>query len=152
MLLEEEAALLQKLPIFSGVDPSRLKLLCFASSRGTFAQGEVLFREGDASFGAYVILSGSVDVYKSTDNSHLTKTGSDKAVAIVGQSSMMYDATRHATVTALTEVETLQINSACFLQLMTCCPKSSAGILQSLGAQLDEQDLNMSRAVATAGY
>lgn len=151
MLLDEEAALLRKLPIFAGVDPARLRLLCFASSRGTFDAGDVLFSEGEPSFGAYVILSGSVDVHKRADDSHKTKTGSEKAVAIVGQSSMLYDSPRHATVTALTEVETLRISNSCFMQLMTGCRKSSAGILQSLGAQLGDNDAPASD-VAHAGH
>ena len=140
MLLEDEVALIRKLPLFSGVSPDRLKLLCFASSRGTFSAGEVLFSEGEASFGAYVILSGTVDVVSTANHSRNTKTGSDRGVAIVGQSSMLSDSPRRATVTALTEVETLRINTGCFMQLMTACPKSSESILQSLGAQLAERD------------
>ena len=152
MLLDDEVALLRKLPIFAGVDPGRLRLLCFASSRGTFEKGDVLFSEGEPSFGAYVILSGSVDVHRTEDDSHNIKTGSDKAVAIVGQSSMMYDSPRHATVTALTEVETLRINNSCFMQLMTGCRKSSTGILQSLGAQMGDNDMPAPHVAHAAGH
>ena len=141
MLLEDEVALIRKLPLFSGVSPERLKLLCFASSRGTFNAGEVLFTEGEPSFGAYVILSGTVDIYSSGSDSRISKTGSDRGVAIVGQSSMLSDSPRRATVTALTEVEALRINTGCFMQLMTACPKSTQRILQSLGAQLAERDV-----------
>ena len=150
MLLDDEAALLRKLPIFAGVDPARLRLLCFASSRGTFEKGDVLFTEGEPSFGAYVILSGSVDIHKTAGDTHKIKTGSDKAVAIVGQSSMLYDSPRRATVTALTEVETLRISNSCFMQLMTACRKSSAGIMQSLGAQMVDNDTSPS-AIAPVG-
>ncbi|MDS9470084.1 cyclic nucleotide-binding domain-containing protein [Paracoccus sp. MBLB3053] len=141
MLLEDEVALLRKLPLLSRVDPGRLKVLCFASDRESFAPGEVLFREGEASAGAYVILSGSVDVFKSVEDSHYTKTGSDAAVAIIGQSSMLNDTPRRATVTALTDVEVLRINSSCFMQLMTSCCKSSEGVIRSLGAQLGDADV-----------
>lgn len=136
MLLEEEAALLRKLPIFEAIDPARLRVLCFASTRRTFEPGEVLFRESDQSHGAYVILSGSVDVYKSSDDSHVVKTGSEKGITIVGQSSMLADSPRRATVTALTEVEALSLNRSCFVQLMTSCRVSSEKIMKSLGAQL----------------
>jgi CRP-like cAMP-binding protein len=138
MLLEDEVALIRKLPLFSGVSPERLKLLCFASSRGAFSSGEVLFAEGEPSFGAYVILSGTVEIYSAATGSRSTKTGTESKVAIVGQSSMLSGSPRHATITALTAVETLRINTGCFMQLMTACPKSSERILQSLGAQLAE--------------
>ncbi|WP_134681578.1 cyclic nucleotide-binding domain-containing protein [Paracoccus ravus] len=136
MLLEDEVALLRKLPLLSRVDPARLKLLCFASGRESFAPGEILFREGEPSSGAYVILSGSVDVFRSEADRHTVKTGSEVEVAIVGQSSMLNDTPRHATVTALSDVEVLRINSSCFMQLMTSCCKSSEGVIRSLGAQL----------------
>ncbi|WP_420342117.1 cyclic nucleotide-binding domain-containing protein [Paenirhodobacter sp.] len=136
MLLEEEVALLRKLPIFEGVDPGRLKILCFASDRKSFEAGEVLFREGDMSFGAYVIISGSVDVHKESDDQHATKTGSAAGVDIIGQSSMLSDSPRRATVTALTDVEVLVINRSCFLHLMTSCRLSSEKIMKSLGTQL----------------
>ncbi|WP_170297641.1 cyclic nucleotide-binding domain-containing protein [Paracoccus litorisediminis] len=136
MLLEDEVALLRKLPLFAGVDPCRLKVLCFASSRESFEPGEVLFHQSEPSSGAYVILSGKVDVHELSDDSHEIRTGSEEGVAIVGQSSMLNDLPRRATVTALTPVEVLCINSSCFMQLMTSCRKSSEGVIRSLGAQL----------------
>lgn len=148
MILEDEVALLRKLPLLSRVDPSRLRVLCFASARESYRQGEVLFREGEANSGAYVILSGTVDIYKSYEDSHNTKTGTDNGVAIVGQSSMLSDTPRHATVTALTEVEVLRINSRCFMQLMTSCGKSSEGVIRSLGAQLGDMDMTR-KAIST---
>lgn len=139
MLLEDEVALLRKLPLFAGVDPCRLKVLCFASSRQSFSPGDVLFREGESSTGAYVLLSGSVDVHHATDNSRETRSGSDEAVAIVGQFSMLNNQPRRATVTALTPVEVLCINSGCFMQLLSTCSKSSEGVIRSLGAQLADK-------------
>ncbi|MEI4488538.1 cyclic nucleotide-binding domain-containing protein [Frigidibacter sp. MR17.14] len=141
MLLQDEVKLLQKLDLFAGIDPGRLKILAFASERCHFDPEETLFREGDESFGALVIVSGTVDVSKSEDGVHVLKTGSDKGVAIVGQSSMMSDQPRNATVTALTEVEALRINRDCFVKLMASCPKCSAGIMDALGRKLSDEDL-----------
>ncbi|SOC18303.1 cyclic nucleotide-binding domain-containing protein [Rhodobacter maris] len=137
MLFRDEVELIGKLPLLSGVDPSRLRMLCFASDRETFAPGDVIFREGEANEGAYVILSGEVDVHKASDGSHVIKRGSEAGVAIVGQSSMIEDAPYAATVTARTEIEALRLNSRCFMKLMASCPKSSEKIMRALGAQLN---------------
>ncbi|MTH77895.1 cyclic nucleotide-binding domain-containing protein [Paracoccus aestuariivivens] len=140
MLLEDEVALLRKLPLFAGVDPCRLKVLCFASSRESFAPGEVLFRENEPNSGAYVIFSGSVDVHKAAEDSHQIRSGNENAVAIVGQSSMLNEGPYNATVTAVSPVEVLLINGSCFMQLMTSCRKSSEGVIRSLGAQLADKN------------
>ncbi|MFD1910715.1 cyclic nucleotide-binding domain-containing protein [Halodurantibacterium flavum] len=140
MLLNEEVNLLRHLPIFQGIDLGLLKLLCLSSPRRSFAQGDVLFREGEPSSGAYVILSGSVEIRRAAHDRHTVKTGSNAGAAIVGQSSLLRDTFRLATVVALTDVEALHINGDCFLQLVTSCAKSSARTMHALNAQSPEQD------------
>jgi putative ABC transport system ATP-binding protein len=58
----EEIRVLRSVPIFGNLDTARLKLLAFTSERTVFAAGEVLFRQGDESDAAYVLLSGTADV------------------------------------------------------------------------------------------
>ncbi|MEI4471239.1 cyclic nucleotide-binding domain-containing protein [Frigidibacter sp. MR17.24] len=130
--------LLQKLDLFSDIDPGRLKILAFASERCHYAPGEVLVHEGDESDGALILMSGTVEVQKSCFGITKKMTGSDSGVAIIGQSSMLSGKKCGATVTAETEVEVMRINRECFVKLMASCPKCSVGIMHSLGRQLDE--------------
>lgn len=136
MLIQDEVKRLRSLPLFSEVDPARLKLLCFTSARETFEPGDVLFQEGDHGFGAYVIMSGEVEIDKAADHQRFTKTATDRQVAVVGQSSMLAEQPRRATVTAVTPVEALRINSDCFFRIMSSCARSSERIMRSLGAQM----------------
>ncbi len=46
MALLKEAECLRKVPMFTKLDASKLKLLAFTSELLTFEDGEVLFREG----------------------------------------------------------------------------------------------------------
>lgn len=140
MLLQDEVKLLQKLDLFCDIDPGRLKVLAFASERCHFAPGDILFGEGDDSNGALVVMSGTVEVVRAGIGASYRKSASDNTVAIVGQSSMMSDKPRSATVTAATEVEALKINRDCFIKLMASCSKCSAGIMGSLGRQIDDYD------------
>jgi len=138
MLLQDEVKLLQKLDLFSDTDPGRIKILAFASDRCRFAPGDILFNEGDASNGALVIMSGTVEVERAGGGASYRKSASEDSAAIVGQSSMMSDKPRSATVTAVTEVEALKINRDCFIKLMASCSRCSAGIMRSLGRQMDD--------------
>ncbi len=47
MSLNEEVDLLRQIPLFSKIDPSKLKLLAFTSERLTFGSGQDLFQQGD---------------------------------------------------------------------------------------------------------
>ena len=60
--LQRDMGLLAKLPLFSGLSPALLKLLAFTSEHRAFAAGDVLFRQGDPTDGAHVVLSGELDV------------------------------------------------------------------------------------------
>ena len=68
MSLNEEVDLLRRIPLFSNIEPSKLKLLAFASERLTFRKGAELCRQGDAGDSAYIIIEGSVGIVVSTPN------------------------------------------------------------------------------------
>ena len=62
MDVSQEAEMLRKVPLFSGLSASELKLLAFTSQLLCFAPGEVLLRQGDPADCAYVILEGEAAV------------------------------------------------------------------------------------------
>lgn len=68
MSLNDELDILHKVPLFSGIQPSKLKLLAFASDRVIFKQGHDLFQEGDEAHSAIVLVSGQADVRQESDD------------------------------------------------------------------------------------
>ena len=46
-LLNNEVELLRRVPLFSGIDPAKLKLLAYTSDVVTYRAGQILFRGGD---------------------------------------------------------------------------------------------------------
>ena len=56
MLLKDEVGMLRRVPLFSGVEPAKLKLLAFTSDRVSYSEGQILFNQGDEGDAAYVIL------------------------------------------------------------------------------------------------
>ncbi len=45
MLLKDEVDLLRKVPLFAHLDPAKLKLLAFTSTRASFKPGQELFHQ-----------------------------------------------------------------------------------------------------------
>jgi len=66
-LLSAEVELLRRVPLFSGIDPSKLKLLAYTSDVITYQPGQVVMRQGDIGDAAYVIIKGDADVSVSTE-------------------------------------------------------------------------------------
>ena len=61
--LKNEVDVLKRVPLFSGVDAAKLKLLAFTSKVVSFKAGDVLFRQNDPGDSAYVILSGKARIF-----------------------------------------------------------------------------------------
>jgi len=62
MNLRDAVDLLQATPLFANIEPSKLKLLAYASDEARFCTGDTLFVQGGASDVAYVIAEGEVEV------------------------------------------------------------------------------------------
>ena len=71
-LLENEVEALRRVPLFSGVEPMKLKLLAFASERIEFSAGQALMRQGEHGDAAYVMLSGEAEVLVSSGDIGIT--------------------------------------------------------------------------------
>src|ERR1041385_6516897 len=62
MSLAQEYELLRRVPLFTDVEPAKLKLLAFMSERVAFDDGKFLCRQGDPGDAAYLIIEGEVDI------------------------------------------------------------------------------------------
>ncbi len=136
MGLDEEVEILRKVPLFADIDPARLKLLCFASERVTFADGHVLFREGEAGDSAYIILGGQAEVVVETPHGPTTVATVEKN-NIVGEVAILCDVPRTATVRAVGEVVTLKITKELFFRMATEFPEFAVKIMRELAHRLE---------------
>lgn len=63
----DEAAVkqhLSKVPLFSGLSPKLLHTLAATARDKSYSAGDVIVRQGDKSFGLYIVVEGKVDVEK----------------------------------------------------------------------------------------
>jgi CRP-like cAMP-binding protein len=133
--VSQEAEMLRKVPLFSGLSASELKLLAFTSELHCFAPGETLMRQGDPADCAYVVLEGEVDI--------VAETGSgDFVIAVLGRNSVpgeigvLTDAPRTATVRAKGAVQALRISPEVFLRLASGRPERALHVMRQLSAHI----------------
>lgn len=149
MGLQDEVELLRKIPLFSKIDPSKLKLLAFTSERLTYSEGDTLFEQGDAGDAAYIIIGGKADVVVNTPGGPLTVATLNQN-EIVGEIAILCDVPRTATVKAQTELTTLRITKDLFFRLVCEFPEIAVEIMRELAHRLEVTTANLREAVADA--
>ena len=147
MSLAEEVALLRKIPLFSNVEESKLKLLAFTSERMVFNSGDVLFRQDQMGDAAYIIMEGRADVIVNTPNGPLTVAQVGKN-DFVGEIAILCDVPRTATVQAASEMVTLCISKELFFRLVSEFPQMAVEIMRVLAQRLEKTTRQLREAVA----
>lgn len=145
--LTDDVDLLRRIPLFSTIDPAKLKLIAFASERLTFDPGQELFHQGDAGDAAYVIISGTADVLVTRD-AETTRVASFTRNDIAGEIAILCDVPRTATVQATSTLETLRIRKDHFLRFIADFPPVAIEIMRVLADRLSRTTAELSSARA----
>jgi len=134
-LLNAEVDLLRRVPLFAGIEPSRLKLLAYTSDVVTYRQAQVLFKRGDVGDAAYVIIKGDAEV--------IVPSGDDEIpIAVlhdgdfVGEIAILCDTPRTATVRAKSELKALRIRKEPFFELLHQFPEMAVEMTRLLAERL----------------
>lgn len=100
---------LSQVELFSGLPQDVLEQMKALLKRVRISQGEVLFKEGDAANGLYLIQKGRVKVYVAQDHKEfiLNIQGAGEAV---GELSLLDDEPRSATVVAMEACDLLYLS------------------------------------------
>jgi len=140
--LNEEVELLRNIPMFSKIDPSKLKLLAFASERVIFGQGQELFHQGDSGDTAYIIIDGNADVLIDSPGGELAvaKIGKNE---LVGEIAILCDVPRTATLRADDQVTTLAISKDLFFQMVREYPDMGIEIMRELAQRLEQTNAQL---------
>lgn len=143
MTIEAEVQSLRQVPMFRGIEPSRLKLLAFTSERISFAAGQKFFSQGDAADAAYVILDGRADVVLETKDGPL-KVAELGRNALVGEMGILSENPRSATIVATDPSSALRIDKRVFLDLLTQFPQMSIAVMRELANRLERTNAQLS--------
>ena len=108
-------------------------------SRTHFAEGQILFREGDPADGVFRLLSGTIDILRELDGDPIL-LGSVGPVQFIGEMGVLENRPRSATARAASEVEVEFLNPAEFLEQIASSPRTARELIQRLCQRLREAD------------
>ena len=135
MDLLREAELLRKVPMFSKLDASKLKLLAFTSQLLRFEDREILFLVDDPADCAYVIMDGEVDVVADTEQGEIVATTLGRN-DLCGEMAVLSKSGRSATIRARGHVEALRISDDAFIRLLTENPSVAMDVMKQLSDKI----------------
>eukprot|EP00949_MAST-11_sp_MAST-11-sp1_P002632 g2632.t1 len=128
----KRSKVLNDIPIFQGLDSSAMQEIVRSMKLETFEEGEELIREGDYADSFFIILSGSLGVYKTnTVNGEQSQINTLGVLKYLGEAALVEgDHVRTATVVAETKVELFMLSRRKYTKL------KQKGVLAT---SLDEQ-------------
>jgi len=150
MFLRDEVEMLKRVPIFSTIEPAKLKLLAFASDRKHYRAGTALCHQGDHGDAAFVILTGTAEILVHSPNGDV-KVAEVQPNSIVGEISILCDTLRTATVRASTDVEALCISKDHFLNLISDTPRIALSVMRVLADRLAKTTSELTETRARGG-
>jgi CRP/FNR family transcriptional regulator, cyclic AMP receptor protein len=114
--------------------------------RKTFADGDVIFREGEPSDAAYLVVSGIVDVvigFGSPDAKTIAVLGKGE---YFGEMGAIDNCPRSATAVAKGDVDCVAVTSDEFMETLVKEPKEAIELLKVLFERLRRADRRTGRA------
>lgn len=122
--------------MFHEVDLAKLRLFALSGERMSYEAGDVIFSEGDAAEAVYVILEGMVDVIREapTGRVRLAQIGEGN---MFGETGVLCDKVRSATIEAATPVSVLQLDRYTFNEVARDVPQLTLAIAKELARRLE---------------
>ncbi len=134
-LLSNEVELLRRVPLFSGIESSRLKLLAYTSDVITYQTGQTIMRQGDIGDAAFVIIKGDAEVSVATDSGPIPVAQLHDG-DFLGEIAILCDTPRTATIVAKTELQALRIRKEPFFELLRQFPEMAVDMTRLLAERL----------------
>ena len=147
MNLNEEVEILKGVPLFAKMEPAKLKLLAFTGERMTFGSGQEVCHQGEPGDAMYVILRGVADVLIDTPTGAL-RVAQLKRNGFFGETAILCDAPRNATIKASESLLTLRISKDMFYRLVTEFPTMAVEMMRELAHRVEDTNQKLREATA----
>jgi CRP-like cAMP-binding protein len=127
---------IERIPMFSGLPPEITAALSARAARRPFAAGELLFQETDLCEGIYLLLSGSVKIFKTAPSGRQVTLTLETAPATVAELPLFDGGAYPASAQAVGEVVALFIHKRDFRAICLQYPELPLRALAIVGRRL----------------
>jgi CRP/FNR family cyclic AMP-dependent transcriptional regulator len=132
--LKSEA--LSRIPLFAGLSRTELDALAQRAIEKRYAAGEMLFWEGEECAGIFLLIEGSVKIFKTSSSGREMMLSLDTAPSSVAELPLFDGGAYPASVRAVGDVVACFINKQDFYQVCRQYPDVSLKVLAVVGGRL----------------
>lgn len=136
--INEEARELSRVPLFSKLDLSKLKLIAFTSQRLELGDGEYLFYHDDPSDSVYLVLDGVLQVTVEHEDGAVDVVAELERNHLIGEMGVIANAPRSASIRSSGSSAVLKIEADTFMTLLTENPSMSLHVMRELTDKLNK--------------
>ena len=109
MSLGTAVRLLSKLPMFRGISLDAMRLIAFGGDERRLRDGQVLFEVGDLAHGAYLVISGEIDLYTPEADGYIGKPQRFTSGAMIGSMCLFVRKQRESKAVSVGDTQLLSI-------------------------------------------
>jgi CRP-like cAMP-binding protein len=132
MTIEDDIALLERVPTFALLGRDALRVLAIGAESRTLQEGEVLFHEGEPADCGYVVEEGMLTA---RGRGRDAKPVALSRGTLIGEFALLAHARRRATVAATAPCSVMRIPRALFLKMQQGYPEMAARLRQSIAGR-----------------
>lgn len=136
MAAHDKAEILARIPLFADLTPAEREALAARAVEKRFAAGERLFTEGEPCVGIFLLISGSVKIFKTSPSGREIMLALDTAPATVAEVPLFDGGPYPASVAAVEPVTAWLIRKQDFRQVCRQNPDLSLKLLAVVGRRL----------------
>ena len=122
MPLDDDIRILSGVSLFEGFTREQLRLLAFGAEALRLSAGKDLYEEGAAADLGYVVVRGSIVLYRERDGERVT-VGNAGPGAMLGELALIADTTRLTSARAETDTDFLRLNRKLFRRILEEYPE-----------------------------
>ena len=137
----EEAKQLGRVPLFSKLEASKLKLIAFTSEQLHLNNEDFLFHYNEPSDSIFLILEGTLEVVAEHDDGRVDVILERSKNEIIGEMGVISNAPRSASIRAKGAAKVLRIEADAFLALLSENPSMSLYVMRELSDRLNKSHL-----------
>lgn len=135
MALDDDIRILSGVGLFEGFNAEQLRLLAFGAESMQLAAQRKLYLEEDEADSAYVVVSGSIALFREAD-AEKTPIALVKPGSILGELALIADTRRMTSAAAATDSEVLRLNRKMFRRILEEYPDLAVALHRRITDEL----------------
>ncbi len=135
MALDDDIRILSGVRLFEGFTQEQLRLLAFGAETTALSAERKLYREDDVADSAYVVVSGSIVLYREAQGSRVAIARAGPG-AILGELALIADTRRLTSASAATDSQVLRLNRKMFRRILEEYPELAVHLRERIADEL----------------